>query len=129
MASFSILIPATAIKKIEKKHINKSKPDGVVSNEKPKLKNYLFAFAFFGILIMALKLFGLTTEVVGKIRDDSVKTDRLINFENLVKELKTRENYSFSEILYLNDKYIFVEYINSDNKKLIEVLKKERLFK
>lgn len=129
LASFSILIPTTVIKNIEKKYINKSEQDNEqLKNKKPKLKNYLFALAVFGILIISLKFFGITTEVVGKIRNDSVNTDRLLNFENLMKELKTRENYKFSEILYLNDKYIFVEYINSDNKRLIEVLKKERLF-
>ncbi|MDT0648470.1 hypothetical protein RM545_17415 [Zunongwangia sp. F260] len=129
LASFSILIPKNALKNLEKKTKTKTDPDNeLINSKKLELKNYFFAFSHFAILILALKLFGLTTEVVGKIRNDSIKTDRLLNFDNLVKELRTREDHRFLEILYINDKYIFIEYIDSGNNTFIEVLKKERLF-
>jgi len=129
LASFANLIPNKKSKLLERKNVTKSKIDNNrVDDNTPKLKNYLFAIGFFTILILSLKLFGLTTEVIGKIRDDSVKTDRLINLENLIKKLKTRKNFDFLEILYVNDKYIFVQYLDSNNKKLIEVMKYEKLF-
>jgi len=129
LVSFANLIPENTFKQLEKRNETKTKTDPTkIQNEKPKLKNYIFAIGFIAILVLSLKLFGLTTDVIGKIRDDSVKTDRLINFENLTRNLKSKNNYNFSEILYINDKYIFIEYKDSNNKKLIEVLKNEKLF-
>lgn len=129
LGSYANLIPENALKRFEKKEpTNKTFEKDKTEDEKPKLKNYLFVAGFLVILILALKLFGLTSDVISKIRNDSVRTERLLNFETLVLKLKEKENYKFSEILYFNDKYIFVEYFDRNNKMVIEVLKNESLF-
>lgn len=130
LASFANLIPEKTIKESEDEYSQimykvKTKKN---EKEKPKLKNYIFAIGLLTILIISLKLFGLTTQVIGKIRNDSVKTERLLNFETLIIKLKTKESYKFSEVLYINDKYIFVEYKDSNNNIFFEVLKNENLF-
>lgn len=129
-SSFFCLLPKKVKDNFEKSSEKKSqtKIKTTTENEKPTLKNYLIGFGFLIILILTLFLFSLTTDIIGKIRNDSINTDLLINIDRLKNKLIENNSLKFNQILYFNDKYIFVEFHDSLNNRAIEVIKTEKLF-
>lgn len=97
-----------------------------------KIKNSIFKEVF--SLIRAL-LFTIVVMVLGflpilimlTIHNKYTFSDKLENSKNLEKLFK-QNDYNSSQILYLNDKYIFIEHQKKNQDKTIEIVKFDKLF-
>ncbi|MBU1215800.1 hypothetical protein KJ870_11110 [bacterium] len=83
-----------------------------------KVLSVLLFFLF--IIILPLKLFSL-------LHQNYFLPENLKNLENIETSLKAKD-YNKSEILYFNDKYIFIEHSNGDKNTTIEILLFNALF-
>lgn len=78
------------------------------------------SFVFLFIIILPLKLFSL-------FHQNYFLPENLKNLENIESSLSAKD-YNKSEILYFNDKYIFIEHSNGDKNTTIEILLFNALF-
>jgi len=84
------------------------------------IKILSISFFFLFIIILPLKLFSL-------FHQNYFLPENLKNLENIQTSLNAKD-YNKSNILYFNDKYIFIEHSNGENNKTIEIVLFNTLF-
>lgn len=96
-------------------------------SDKPIIKELIFipikllsAILFLGLILVPIYLFSL-------FHKNYFLPENLKNLENIQTSLNAKD-YNKSEILYFNDKYIFIEHSNSDKNTTIEIVLFDKLF-
>lgn len=79
------------------------------------------------LIIVYLTLALIPLIIMSTIHNEYIFPDKLENMKNLEK-LFQQDDYNSSKILYLNDKYIFIEHEKNNQKKTIEIVKFDKLF-
>jgi len=132
IGAFALLLPESFLKKLKTKDENeKSLEEKSVKKEDdvPEWKTLLTGLLALGILVLIFRIFIYFLLIIGALRKSFIETENLVNIENLKKEInKSNVDREFKEIIYFNDKYLFIDLRDSTNTKYIKIYKTEKIF-
>jgi len=93
----------------------------------PKIKSFVKELSSF-ILVILMSMLILSPFYIAKyFHKNYFLPNNLANLSSLNKVLNDNK-YKSSEIIYFNDKYIFIEHLKNDKNTTIEILKIDQLF-
>ncbi|GIT97298.1 hypothetical protein [Sulfurovum sp. TSL1] len=97
-------------------------------DKKEKYKNKTIDHILVIIFILVFfTTIGLVTKAISVFHHNSILPNDLKNTTNIQDKLENND-YNKSKILYLNDKFIFIEHTQHDKNTSIEVIKFDKLF-
>ncbi len=94
---------------------------------KPIVKEFVLAPIKLLVNLAIVSFIAMLMILMFKFHDEYFLPKNLINLDYIQKSLKNN-NYKINEIIYFNDKYIFIKHKNEDNS-TIEIIKFDNLLK
>lgn len=125
LGSFIHLIPHKAKNKFIDyyKKSSQEKENNLEKRNEKSIKTFFKKIIGIILILSILYLFFLTLNILGDLRLSYIKTENLINIQDLKEQLvKTNNGKKFDEILYFNDKYFFIQLSDAKNEKFIKII-------
>lgn len=103
--------------------------DNVTKKKRPKWFDFILKLIVCSLLLVAIYTIYFFLGIVSDLRKSYIETEKLINIEILKNKISEKHNdKTFTEILYFNDKYFFVQLKDINNEEYIRVFKIEDMF-